>query len=105
MYACRCVCVRARGICIIFGKTRGTIPASALHLPCVVRATAAVLACYAVDMRGARWALAVHGVVAITAAGHIGALADRLAACRGAPSAVPVCSAVIMLLTLWGATA
>ena len=46
------------------------------------------------------WALAVHGVVAITAAGHIGALADRLAACRGAPSAVPVCSAVIMLLTL-----
>ena len=40
---------------IIFGKTRGTIPASALHLPCVVRATAAVLACYAVDMRGARY--------------------------------------------------
>ena len=46
------------------------------------------------------WALAVHGVVAITAAGHIGALADRLSACRGATSAVAVLSAVIMLLTL-----
>ena len=46
------------------------------------------------------WALAVHGVVEITAAGQIGALSDRLSACRGATSAVAVLSAVIMLLTL-----